>query len=66
MKTRHINFTLVECLVVIAVIAVLASLLLPTLAKAKDMGRRIACAKNIKQLGQGLAMYVAEHETILQ
>ena len=44
------GFTLVELLVVIAVIALLMAILLPALTKAKEMGKRIVCMNNLKQL----------------
>ena len=49
-------FTLVELLVVIAVVAVLASLILPALARSKDSARRIQCVSNIRQLGLAAMM----------
>jgi prepilin-type processing-associated H-X9-DG protein len=48
---------LIELLVVIAIIAILAGLLMPTLAKAKEKGRRIACLNNLKQTSLGAILY---------
>lgn len=55
-------FTLIELLVVTAIIAVLASLLLPTLASAKDRGKRSACLSNLRQIGIAVHLYADEHE----
>jgi prepilin-type N-terminal cleavage/methylation domain-containing protein/prepilin-type processing-associated H-X9-DG protein len=55
-------FTLVELLVVMAIIAVLAGLLLPALAKAKSKGRNIICLNHLKQLDICLHLYATDNE----
>lgn len=54
-------FTLIELLIVIAIIAILASLLLPALNQAKEMGRRTLCASNLKQIALALNEYVYDY-----
>ena len=56
-------FTLVEMLVVIAIIAVLAGLLLPVIGKAKEQGRSTACLSNLRQIGLALQLYTQENES---
>jgi len=51
------GFTLIEMLVVLAIIATLAALLLPALASAREQGRRTACLNNLDQIGKGLSIY---------
>jgi len=50
-------FTLIELLVVIAIIAILAALVMPSLAKAREMGRKAGCQSNLKQFGVANFLY---------
>jgi len=54
-------FTLVELLVVVAIIAMLAALLLPSLKRAKDASKQVVCLVHIKQLGTGLLVMSDEN-----
>lgn len=55
---NHTAFTLIEMLVVIAVIGILAALLLPTLSRARARAQRIKCVDNLHQLGVGLQVFL--------
>ena len=55
-RVRH-GFTLVELLVVVAIIALLVSILMPSLASARELTRKIICSTNLHTLGRGWQMY---------
>ena len=54
-------FTLLELLIVMAIIAILITLLLSVLARARASAMRAACANNLRQIGQGLIIYDQEY-----
>jgi prepilin-type N-terminal cleavage/methylation domain-containing protein/prepilin-type processing-associated H-X9-DG protein len=60
MKQR--GFTLIELLIVIGIIAVLAAILFPVFARARNKAHQSTCASNLRQQGQAITMWATDHE----
>ena len=55
---RSKGFTLIELLVVVTIIALLVAILMPTLARARELARQALCAANMKGIGNALGLYM--------
>jgi len=55
-------FTLIEILVVVSIIALLAAILFPVFARARENARRASCQSNLKQIGIGLLQYLQDYD----
>lgn len=60
-KKKSTGFTLVELMIVIAIIAILASILVPNLVRAKSRSQLTGCQSNLRNLGNALEMYNVDY-----
>ncbi len=65
MRRNEPGFTLIELLVCTALIAILAGLLLPGLAHAKERAKRTSCLSNLRQIGIGTTGYLSDNQDLM-
>ena len=61
-KHNRLGFTLIKLLIVIAVIVILAAILFPVFARARENARRASCQSNMKQIGLGVMQYTQDYD----
>lgn len=64
-KRKCNGFTLIELLITIAIIAILAGMLLPTLNKAREKAKEITCTGNLRQIGMASLSYTSDNQDYL-
>lgn len=60
-SSGRVGFTLIELLTVIAIVAVLVTILLPVISSVRQVGARTACAANLRQIGTAISAFSVEH-----
>jgi prepilin-type N-terminal cleavage/methylation domain-containing protein/prepilin-type processing-associated H-X9-DG protein len=61
-KPRSKAFTLIELLVVISIIAILAAMLFPVFARARESARKIQCLSNVKNIAMAIQIYLTDYD----
>lgn len=61
-EQRDSGFTLIELLVVVSIVSILAAILFPVFARARENARRASCLSNLKQIGLATMMYVQDYD----
>ena len=59
---RKTAFTLIELLIVLAIVAILAAILMPTFLSAREQARKATCVSNMRQLGMALIIYAQDND----
>ena len=62
---RRPGFTLIELLVVVSIVALLVSILVPSLQNARAAAQSVVCKSNLRQIGLGFEMYAQDHDNYL-
>lgn len=58
------GYTLIEILVVIAIVAIVAAILLPVFTKAKESAKKTSCLSNLSQIGKAMLIYMADYDDL--
>lgn len=61
MRSKRSGFTLIELMIVIAIIAILAAILVPNFIRARAQGQLTSCKSNLKNIGTALEMYSTDY-----
>ena len=59
------GFTLVECLVVVAIVAILAGILIPVIGSVRESARDTACISNLRQYGIAAQLFLTDHKNVM-
>src|SRR5205809_6547016 len=64
-RTKRGGFTIVELLVVVALLAVAVAIFTPSLCRSRETANRVKCASNLRQIGQALSLYANDNKGAL-